>query len=186
MAKAVFGHRRKIYFIEKQFQTRFILRFCLLAVAAGLVTVALVYLFASRAATVSIVDARVVVRSTADFILPVLTQTVAVVVVAVGLATIALTLFHSHKLAGPLYRFRKVLETLEAGDFSAGFSIRDLDQLQTLADALNGVVARNKERLAGAKEALAALEKHVDEGRLDAAKAALRDVRQKLDQFKTS
>ena len=186
MGKAPSPHRRRNVFIEKKFQTRFILKFCLLAVAGGLLTVGLVYLLASQATTVSIVDSRVVVRTTADFILPLLVQTVAVVVVAVGLVTIALTLLYSHKLAGPLYRFRKVLEALEEGDFSGNFNIRDFDQLQVLAEALNGAVTRNRERLAAAKQALDALEKKMEDGRADAFKAALRDARQRLDQFKTS
>jgi len=186
--------RRRNYFIEKKFQAQFILKFCCLAMAGGLLTVGLVYLLASRATTVSIVDSRVVVRSTADFILPVLAQTVAVAVVAVGLATIVLTLFSSHKIAGPLYRFKRVLEDLEEGDFSKGFSIRTLDQLQVLADSLNEVVIRNKERLLALGEAFAALETKLEEAqqarpqdqRLHEARAALSEAKNKLHSFKTS
>ena len=190
-------YRRRNYFIEKKFQARFILKFCSLAAAGGLLTVGLVYFLASRATTVSIVDSRVVVRSTADFILPVLVQTVAVAAVAVALATIVLTLFSSHKIAGPLYRFKRVLEALEEGDFSRGFSIRNLDQLQIVADSLNQVVVRNKEQLLAVKEAFGALERKLEEGaaearpedqrrRIDEARAALSEAKKKLDYFKTS
>ena len=197
MDKTPSQHRRRNYFIEKKFQARFILKFCSLVAAGGLLTVGLVYFLASRATTVSIVDSRVVVRSSADFILPLLVQTVAVAAVAVALATIALTLFSSHKIAGPLYRFKRVLEALEEGDFSRGFSIRDLDQLQIVADSLNQVVVRNKEQLLAVKEAFGALERKLEEGaaearpedqrrRIDEARAALSEAKKKLDYFKTS
>jgi len=196
MGDAGRDQRRKIYFIEKKFQTDFITRFCLLVAAGGLLTIMLVYWLASQATTVSIVNGRVVVRSAADFILPVLAQTVAVTLIFVGLATIAVALLYSHRIAGPLYRFKKVLEALQDGDFSGSFKIRSLDQLQMLAGVLANVVAKNRERLAAVKgrleslekkmEALAELSSEAQLGRVAELKAALKEIREALGHFKTS
>jgi len=75
--------RRKNYFIDKSFQTRFILKFCSLVIAGGLLTVGLLYCLARQSTTVAFMNSRVVVKTTADFILPILIQTAAIVVIIV-------------------------------------------------------------------------------------------------------
>lgn len=140
-------HKRRIYLIEKSFQVKFILKFCGLVVFGGLLTIGLLYLLAMQSNTVSFVNSRVVVRATSDFILPILIQTVAVVIIIVGLATVMVTLLFSHKIAGPLYRLKKVLKDLEGGDFSSDFHIRHLDQLQDLADTFNNTINKTRDRI---------------------------------------
>lgn len=144
--------RRKNYFIEKEFQTKFILKFCGLVVIGGLLFIGILYFLVMQSTTVSIVNSRVIVRTTADFILPVLIQTVVIVTIIVSLATIAVTLFISHKIAGPLYRFKKVLQELESGDFSSDFSIRHFDQLQELARMFNTMIKKIRGELKQLKD----------------------------------
>lgn len=155
-------YKRRIYFIEKDFQAKFILKFCILVAISGLLTIGMLYLLARQSTTVSFVNSRVVVRTTADFILPVLIQTVAIVTIIVGLATIVVTLFVSHKIAGPLYRFKKVLELLGQGDFSSGFKIRRLDQLQDIADAFDNMISRVREELKALKDNFQILKEKLD------------------------
>ena len=145
------AYKRRIYFIDKKFQTKFILKFCALVAIGGLLTIGIIYFLAMQSTTVSILNSRVAVRTTADFILPILAQTVVIVVVIIGLAAVMITLFFSHKIAGPLYRFKKVMEALEKGDFSSGFKIRRLDQLQDLADTFNSMIARITSELVALK-----------------------------------
>jgi len=151
-------NKRRIYFIDKSFQAKFILKFCALVVLGGLLTIGLLYFLAMQSTTVSFVNSRVVVRTTADFLLPVLVQTVAVVVVVVGFATVIVTLLVSHKIAGPLYRFKKVMTDLQEGDFSQDFRIRHLDQLQDLAGSFNETIKKTRDKIKLLKEGLKALE----------------------------
>lgn len=155
-------YKRRNYFIDKNFQTRFILKFCILVFIGGLLTIAALYLLAMQSTTVSIVNSRVVARTTADFILPILIQTVAIVTIVVGLATIILTLLTSHKISGPLYRFKKVLQTLEKGDFSSEFHIRRLDQLQDLANTFNSMIKATKQELSHLKANFISLKEKLD------------------------
>lgn len=154
--------KRRILFIEKKFQAKFILKFCALVLLGGLLTVGMLYLFAMQSTTVSIVDSRVVVRTTADFLLPVLIQTVLIVTVIVSIATISVTLFISHKIAGPLYRFKKTFDELAEGDFSGDFRIRHLDQLQDLASNFNRMITRLREHLGLLKSNFITLKEKVD------------------------
>lgn len=155
-------YKRRIYFIEKAFQTKFILKFCAIVGIGGLLTVGILYLLAGKTTTVSIVNSRVVVRTTADFILPILIQTVAVVTAIVGLATVVLTLLVSHKIAGPLYRFKKVINLLEEGDFSGDFRIRLHDQLQDLAQIFNNMITKTRIQLKALRDNLLSLKEKLD------------------------
>ncbi|MDP8253002.1 MAG: HAMP domain-containing protein [Candidatus Kaelpia aquatica] len=134
--------KRRIYFIDRKFQVQFIIKFCLLVVLSSAITAGLLYLFASRTTTVSFENTEAVVKSTADFIAPILIQTIVVVMVFMGLFTIMLTLFISHKIAGPLYRLQKEFEIMADGDFRSDFKLRGDDQLQSIAESLNDMKAR--------------------------------------------
>jgi len=145
-------HKRRIYLIDREFQVKFILKFCALVAAAGLLFMSILYFSVMQSTAVSIVNSRVVVRSTADLILPILIQTVIVVTIVISLFTIFVTLFISHKIAGPLYRFKKVMQELETGDFSSDFQIRNPDQLQELARAFNSMIKKVREEMGQLKE----------------------------------
>lgn len=196
MAKNITDYKRKNYFIEKGFQTRFILRFCALVALGGLLIVILLYLFARHSNTVSIINSRVVVRSTWNFLLPILIQTIAIVFVLLSLATIAITLFVSHMIAGPLFRFKNVLKLLEDGDFSCEFRIRRKDQLQNLASALNAMISKNRAELIKMKLNFTALKDNLERisqadpredkrGVMDEAKKTIEELNNSLNYYKT-
>ena len=77
--------------------------------------------------------------------------------VLVGLATIAVTLLFSHKIAGPLYHFTKVMKRLNEGDFSKEVHIRNSDQLQELADEVNAMINTVRGQINQAKGTIAVL-----------------------------
>ncbi len=48
-----------------------------------------------------------------------------------------LSVFVSHKIAGPVYRLEESVKTIASGDFSRRIKLRQGDELQDLADAFN-------------------------------------------------
>ena len=154
--------RRRHYFIDKKFQARFIVKFSLLVLAGGCVTIALLYFLGMQSQTVAIQNSRVVAKTTADFILPLLLQAVITVTLAVGITAGILSLLVSHKISGPLYRFRKVMESLESGDFSSEFHIRSKDQFHELAEEINRMIRNTKQELLKLKDNLASLKQKLD------------------------
>ena len=132
--------RRRNYMIDKKFQTNFILKFCLLVTGAGFFSLIVLYSLSNKATTVSFLNSRVVVQSTADFIFPLLIQTLIVATVLVSVATMYFTLFVSHRIAGPAYRFKKTLSALSDGNFSGDCKLRQKDSLQDVAKAINDMM----------------------------------------------
>ncbi len=174
-------NKRRNYFIDKELQSRFIIKFCLLVVLAGLIITGMLYWLSKQSTTVAIVDSRVVVRTTADFLLPILLQTVLVVMVILGVATIIVTLLFSHKIAGPLFRFKKAIEGVKLGDLSVNFHLRSYDQLKELSDEINAMIDKTREQIILIKTDLVNLKAkkgHVSEQDLE-------DLDKKINYFKT-
>ncbi len=131
--------KRRSYFIADSFQLKFIFKFCLLIICASFLTGGLIYYFNLQTTTVAFENLKVVVKSTSDFILPMMLGILLIVTILIGIATIIITLFTSHKIAGPLYRLKLDLEKIKCGDFSSAIQIRAGDQLQKVAAELDEI-----------------------------------------------
>ena len=187
------NNKRRNYFIDKKFQLKFIIKFCLLIISTSLLIGALTYLFNCQTTTVAFEGLRVVVKSTADFILPTILSIVAIVTIFVSIATIILSLFASHKISGPLYRLSMELEKMKNKDFSSIVSIRAQDQLQNLAFEFDGMRIIMKDSIRELKEgwlpAKIALNKLQEETKNKEEKKQIADNIERIDsilsKFKT-
>jgi len=139
--------KRRNFFIDRRFQSAFIVKFCVLIILVGLAIGVLIYALNRNTTTVAFENLRVVVKSTSDFILPMMVESLVIVTVLAALVTIAITLFASHKISGPLYRLNDELEKVKSGDLSGPVRIRTGDQLQKVADTLEGARLKTRERI---------------------------------------
>ncbi|MFP4472384.1 MAG: hypothetical protein ACLFPX_00745 [Candidatus Omnitrophota bacterium] len=131
--------RRRNYFIDPVFQTSFIMRFCAVVIVSACLIGGIMFFVLQGSTTVTIADTKVVAKPTVEVILPHLLATLLVVAVFASLAVIAMTLFVSHKIAGPIFRISREVDYVEKGDLTRDFHIRDRDQLQELAHRLAGM-----------------------------------------------
>ena len=110
------------------------------------------------------------------------------------LIVLALLALHSvivsHRIAGPLYRFRRVFEAVAAGDLSVRARLRKHDYLMPEADALNEMLEALAARVAGLEEeaqavraALADLERARNGGSADGLDGRLRDLGRLVDRL---
>jgi len=173
--------RRKDYFIKKEFQIRFIIKFCLLVILGTLILGSIVYLMSSSTVTTTFVGSRLKITNTGDFIMPVLLLGGAIVIIAIGLATIAVTLFTSHKIAGPLYHLEKDLDRLAQGDFGVRFDLRKNDELQRLRNGLNLMAKSLSSVMADVRKAVADIEPRLN-GNAE-AKNTIEDLKKKISRF---
>ena len=179
-----FQNRRRNYYIQKEFQRNFIMKFSGLIVLGAVISGAIIYLM-SRPTVVTIFEAgRLTIKNTAVYMLPALFFASAVVVLVIGAATIFLTLFTSHKIAGPLYRMEKDIGEVASGNLNKRFNLRTGDELKALAVSLD-VMAHNL------RGKVAILKKHADEIEVKAAgwdaeiSNKARELKKILDEFKT-
>ena len=131
--------RRRNYFINKGFQTEFILKFCVLVVVGCVVFGGILYVFSSRTLTTSFENSRLVVKSTADYLLPGLLFGVLIVGLVMAIAAAIVVLLMTHRVAGPMYRFEKYAQKVGSGELIPDLRIRKKDQFQNLVSAFNNM-----------------------------------------------
>lgn len=129
--------KRKNYFINKTFQTEFILKFCALIAFGCVVFGVILYLFSNRTLTTSFENSRLVVKSTADYLLPGLLFASVIVGLVTAVAAALTVLFMTHRVAGPMYRFERYAQKVGAGELSSNLKIRKKDQLQNMVGVFN-------------------------------------------------
>jgi len=131
--------RRRHYFIKKDFQFRFILKFCLLLLAGVIISTGLLLLFSQDTLTSSFSNSRLVIEKTAFAIMPQVIYTNLITLGLITIASIVVILLVSHKLAGPLFRFEADLKIIGEGDFTKKIRLRKNDQLKSFVESINNM-----------------------------------------------
>lgn len=150
-------------YVEKVVQNDFILKFCMLVGCGALVISAVLYLWGKFSTTVSIVNARVMVTSTADYLLPLLIQTTLIVMIFVAIMTAFMTLYVSHKIAGPIYRFKQMFKELSEGNFTHQVKLRKDDKLQEVAGEFNAMISSVKNHVLPVQETIGTLKHQMEQ-----------------------
>lgn len=147
-----YKNRRRNYFIKREFQARFILKFCILVALTALISSVVIYRFSSESVTTVFENSRLLIKPSTEFIMPGLILSSFISVILVGIATVIVVLFVSHKIAGPLYKIEKSLGRIADGDLSFDVYLRKTDEAKMLAEAFNNA-ARSLNNLLGAAAA---------------------------------
>jgi len=129
--------KRRNYFINKGFQTEFILKFCGLVAFGCVIFGIILYIFSAHTLTTSFENSRLVVKSTASYILPGLVFGGLIVGLVTAVASSIVVLLMTHRIAGPLYRFERHAQRVGSGEISPDLKIRKKDQFQNLAGVFN-------------------------------------------------
>ena len=175
-------NRRKNYYINKKFQRSFIIKFCLLIVLGSIMSGSIIYVMSRTTLTTFFKDSDLVIKSTADYILPAVLLSSALTIALIGIATIAMTLFTSHRIAGPLYRVEKDLEEVASGDLAKRINLRKNDELKMLAQNLNNIIQRLGSDIGKIKTTISILESAPDSKR---AKESLKEIKNILSKYIT-
>lgn len=153
-----FSNRRKNFYIKKEFQRKFILQFCGLVVAGAVISGAIVYVMSMATVTTTFENSRLTIKTTADYLLPVVLLSGIVVVAVVGLATVFVTLFTSHKIGGALYAIERRVDEVARLNLKTEFNLRAGDEIKPLAVGLNVMVAGLRNGVKEVAEAASELE----------------------------
>ena len=146
--------RRRHYFIKRGFQAGFILKFCLLVLLGVIISTGLLFLFSQGSLTSSFDQSKLTIEETSFAILPAAIYTSLITLGLISLATIAVTLFVSHKLAGPMFRFEADLKVIGKGDLTKEIRLRKKDQFMDLVDSLNTMTGGLREKVLDIQDGL--------------------------------
>lgn len=164
------NHRkqRRIILIDTRFQLRLAGAFILLQILlTGLFTAGL-YVFMDSELKAGLASAHAAYHSLDQMLLPlVLVLAGFNVLLSMGLVT-AFVVVLSHRIAGPLHRFRIVMEDLAARRLAEGARIRPDDQLGVLSEATGSALDTLQSDLQSLASALSAAHQSLDAGDVEA------------------
>ena len=141
------GKPRKIIFIDKRFQGEFILKFLLLLLVGTGIFVLAAYMILNKRLEETYYSAHFAIKSTGEMLLPTLLALSGVFIVVLGAATILITLYVSHHIAGPLFAIRRYLENISRGELDFEPRLRLKDQTSPLAESLTHALETLNSRL---------------------------------------
>ena len=134
-------YKRRIVFIKKEYQFKFIFKFCLILLAGGVISTILVLLLSRGTLTTSFEHGRLIVRDTATAIFPTVILTNGITLVIVIIIAILTVLYVSHKIAGPMFRFEKDISAVREGDLTKQIALRKKDQFSDLSKGFNEMIS---------------------------------------------
>lgn len=139
--------RRRNYFIKKGFQARFILRFISVIFLGIMVSSGIVYFLTSKKIEEAYYRSHIKIASTGEIVYPILLTANIITLSMIIIITIVITLLISHKIAGPLYRIEKSIHEIGEGNLSFKIYLRAKDELITLAEIFNNMMAKLKGKI---------------------------------------
>jgi len=142
---------KRQFVINKEFQFKFIYKFCIIILIGLLISSGLVFLLTKDTLTSSFHQSRLVIKSTASTIVPAVIYTNLVTLALITVAVIFVTIFISHRIFGPVFRFKKELHEVAAGDLTRRVNLRGKDNLTDLADELNSTISGLRDKVSGIK-----------------------------------
>lgn len=135
-------------FIQKRYQLRFITYFCGSILVMGLLSMLILYLYTyNEIGGTSYYQALLTVKGLKQNIAYAMMFTGGVVIILASAATLTITLIGSHKIAGPVYRLERSLESIGSGNLSQKIKFREHDAIHELADNINKTTESLNERV---------------------------------------
>lgn len=175
-------YQRKKYLIKKDFQIQFIIKFCLIVLAGVILSTALLFFFSQGTLTSSFDHSRLVIRKTGIAILPAVIYTNLITLGVVSVIMIFVTLYISHKIAGPMFRFEKEIQIIAQGDLSSVIALRKKDQVKEMADSLNQMTRSLNRKISDIRLEIINLESIIQEHPVpNPVSAGIQALKQKIE-----
>ena len=143
---------RKIYFIKKDFQFRFILRFVITTTVWGAATVSLFTVMAGKRLEEFLYSPHINIKTTAELLMPsaIHAHIISLLFFTALLAYAIRALWK--KLGGPLYSLKKDITRMTSGDLVSGVALRGDEEFQDLASDLDRMRGELRDRFVRLKE----------------------------------
>lgn len=140
-------YKRRKYFINKEFQGRYIFNYFLLATIGSILFIGVFSFFSSNTLSIVYDNYHLQLGVTPDILFKNILSTQWVFIVLGGGFVAIITLFLSHRVAGPFYRFEKTFDAMAGGDLSAKVILRKKDEGKNLALKINAFNSSLSEQL---------------------------------------
>lgn len=132
--------------VGNDFSMWFQIKFCLVMLCGFALTSLFIYLYFRHGLGDSYSEALTTLTKVEQALPRALQVTFLIQSLLIFLFSLAINLFISHKIAGPIYRFEHTLRCIDAGDLQHVARTRDSDQIKSMVSTLNRLVASLRHR----------------------------------------
>jgi len=129
--------KRKIYFINKELQGRFIFNYFILLTLGSVLFIGIFTFFSSNTLSIVYENYHLQLGTTPGILFKKILSTQWLFIVVGGILICFITLRLTHRLAGPFFRFEKSLNEMIEGDLSNSIFLRTKDEGKSLARKIN-------------------------------------------------
>ena len=130
-------HKRRNFFIKKDFQGKLILGYFLLVIGGCLLFFTLLGLFSADSVTITYNNNNLLVEQTPYMLLQKAVRTYWLFIILGSVVVILAAMLITHRIAGPIYRFEKTLDAMLSKNIGTRISLRPKDEGKVLADKIN-------------------------------------------------
>ncbi|MDQ7786788.1 MAG: hypothetical protein RDU01_04200 [Thermodesulfovibrionales bacterium] len=191
--------RRRNYFIKKDLQGKYIFSFFIFVVLGSILFTAIFSFLSSDTLTIVYDNYNVRIGQTPLVLLKEILSAHWIFIVTGGFLVVILSMFLTHRFAGPLYRFEKSVEEMIGGNFAFQIWLRNKDEGKDLAEKMNRLIMMLSSSLKDLKQMNADMENTLSDtsrildetdcgkeasGNLTKAQGLNRQMNEILDRFK--
>ncbi|RMG03666.1 MAG: methyl-accepting chemotaxis protein [Nitrospirae bacterium] len=155
--------RRRNYFIKRDLQGRYIFSFFLF-VTLGSILFALIFsTLTSGTLTMTYENYKLQIGKTPVILLREFISAHWIFLITGGVLVTVLSMFLTHRFAGPVFRFEKTLQSIIDGKLDFAVRLRKKDEAKEIAELFNRLIETLNRDISSLKNEVAILEKLLDE-----------------------
>jgi methyl-accepting chemotaxis protein len=129
--------KRRNYFIKKDLQGKYIFSFFIFVVAGGIIFTLILSLLSSDTMTIVYDNYKLRIGKTPLMLMKEILSAQWIFIVAGGFMVVILSMFLTHRFAGPIFRFEKSMEEMTKGNLNFRIYLRAKDEGKELAEKIN-------------------------------------------------
>lgn len=164
--------------LKKAFESKFIIKFVGSVTAGFFIILILLYLLSSPDGTPPFYSTISKILGTDDVLIATFVLTGIFEILLIAAIIVFISIFTSHKMAGPLFRLEKELEDFTKGDLTQKIRFRDSDPFDKVEITYNNAVEELSSKLVAVKKAYENLDKAIE--KLDGSEESKKDYLEKV------
>ena len=129
--------KRRNYFIKKDLQGKYIFSFFIFVVAGSIIFTLIFSLLSSNTMTIVYDNYKLQIGKTPLMLMKEILSAQWIFIVAGGFLVVILSMFLTHRFAGPIFRFEKSIEEMTKGNLNFRIYLRAKDEGKELAEKIN-------------------------------------------------
>jgi methyl-accepting chemotaxis protein len=139
--------RRRNYFIKKDLQGKYIFSFFIFVITGSILFTLIFSLLSFDTLTIVYKNYNLQIGKTPFILLKEILGAHWIFIFTAGLTVVIISMFLTHRFAGPMYRFEKSLEEMIRGNFNFEIRLRKKDDGKELARMMNQLISMLSSKL---------------------------------------